>query len=101
MSQIKDALKSFICIILFNLSKYPNKRLQSFHGHPEFKTKLVCLFIWVSNLYVILRKSINFEFKATDDSCEKRFIDDKNEHFIPWNINTEAEEKGVRNFPEK
>lgn len=101
MSQIKDALKSFICIILFNLSKYPNKRLQCFHGHPEFKTKLVCLFIWVSNLYVTLRKSINFEFKATDDSCEKRLIDDKNEHFIPWNINTEAEEKGVRNFPEK
>ena len=81
MSGAKDALKSFICIILFNLSQQPwrQERLQFFHDHPDFKTKLVLLYIWVSNLYAMLRKSICFELEVTDDSCEKKFIDDKNE----------------------
>lgn len=100
MSGAKDALKSFICIILFNLSQQPwrQERLQFFHDHPDFKTKLVLLYIWVSNLYAMLRKSICFELEVTDDSCEKKFIDDKNEDFIPRNINIEAKGNEVRNF---
>lgn len=46
----------------------------------------------------MLRKSICFELEVTDDSCEKKFIDDKNEDFIPRNINIEAKGNEVRNF---
>lgn len=73
--------------------------MTSFHGHPEVKPKLVCLYIWVSDLYPTLKKkSPNFELEFTDDSCEKRFTDDKNEDCIPMAINTEAKGQIMRDL---
>lgn len=65
-----------------------------FLGHPEVKPKLVCLYIWVSDLYPTLKKkSPNFELEFTDDLCEKRFTDDKNEDCIPMAIKHRSQRK--------